>query len=425
MLLQRITLSKLRLGALGISLLLLAAGGGYWLGQHRVRVELAGFRPPRVEVVNKVVPPAYREIDFALFWQVWEELERSYLDPSAIDPEKMVYGAIAGMTSALGDPYTAFLAPDENRQNKENLSGSFFGVGIQIGYKDGRLAVIAPLKDTPAQQAGIEPGDFILRIIDPGRGIDRDTQGIPIPEAVSLIRGDRGTTVTLRLFREGVDEPFDVNVTRSEILIPSVELVLVTPDDGSDSVVAHLKLMQFGERTKEEWDKAIGEILESRPTLSGVVLDMRNNPGGYLSGAVEVASEFLSDGTVVIQQGRYRSETFEVREGGRLDGIPVVVLVNQGSASASEIVAGALRDRRGIQVVGEETFGKGTVQEARDLAGGAGLHVTTSKWVLPSGQEISERGLTPDVTVELVKEEAGQEEVDEQLEKAIEVLLES
>lgn len=418
---RSITLAQIRRTAVLLALLILAIGVGYWYGQHRIKVSLSRSRPVEVEIINRAVPPQ-RQVNFALFWQVWEELETSYLYPDRIDEEKMVYGAISGMTAALGDPYTTFLAPDENRQNKENLSGTFYGIGIQIGYKDRQLTVIAPLTDSPAKRAGIKPGDFILRISDAGKGIDRDTQGMPLPEAVSLIRGDRGTTVTLKLLREGAQEPFEVPVQREEIIIPSVELVFVPDGLPGGSQVAHLKLMQFGERTKKEWDVAVDRILSQRGTLSGIVLDMRDNPGGFLSGAIEITGDFVANGTVVVQQGKSRSETFNADGNGRLLEIPVIVLVNGGSASASEIVAGALRDRRGVPLVGETTFGKGTVQEAKDLPGGGGLHVTTSKWILPSGTEIGESGLVPDKQVELVEEPEGEAEIDEQLEKALEAI---
>lgn len=423
MVMRPIPIRKIRNVVIVLSLLILSGGVGYWFGLYRLQVEFGDFlKKPEVEVINKAQPLEKRSIDFSLFWQVWEELGRSFIDPASIDPEKMVYGAIAGMTASLGDPYTVFLAPSENRQSKENLSGSFFGVGIQIGYKDKQLTVIAPIKDMPAERAGIKAGDLILRIIDEGKGVDRETQGLPLPEAVSLIRGDLGTSVILKIYREGVEEPFDVKIVREEILIPSVELELLPIKGQEGKFVAHLKLTQFGERTDAEWKEAVSEILLQGSKVVGVVLDVRNNPGGFLSGSIEIAGEFLKGGTVVVQQGRFESKTFKVENPGRLVGVPIVILVNEGSASASEIVAGALRDRLGAVIIGEQTFGKGTVQEAKDLAGGAGLHVTTSKWILPSGQEINDRGLTPDMVVSLEEEEEGQEEVDEQLEKAIEIL---
>lgn len=426
-----VTLRAIRRMALYLSGLVIFMGIGYFLGERGIVFRL-GVPPqaPVVSVVNREVPLQHRDVDFSLFWQVWEELERSYLKPDAIDEEKMVHGAISGMTAALGDPYTVFLPPLENQQTKENLSGSFYGIGIQIGYKDHQLTVIAPLKNMPAEKAGVMAGDMILRIIDKKEGVDRDTQGLPLPEAVSLIRGEQGTEVTLSLLREGMEEPFEKTIVRREIVIPSVELEFVQrapTEEGtaeSEAFVAHLQVFQFGERTKEEWESAVGKVLSRKSEIVGVVLDLRNNPGGYLSGSVDLASEFLRGGVVVVQQGRLQSETFQAGKEGRLVGIPVIVLVNKGSASASEIVAGALRDRLGAKIVGEQTFGKGTVQEARDLSEGAGLHVTTSRWILPSGTEINDRGLKPDFEVEDVAQGEGEEPVDEQLEKAMEVLSE-
>lgn len=418
----KITLGKIRNLALYLSILIVVGGVSYRLGEKQAKLNLSAIDPREILVINKDQPGKYREVDFSLFWRVWEELEKSYIDPTKVDSEQMVYGAIKGMTASLGDLYTAFLPPTDNKQNKENLSGSFYGVGIQIGFKDRRLAVIAPLEGMPAEEAGIKAGDFIFHIRDSVRGTDRDTDGISLPEAVSLIRGDKGTQVSLTVYREGLEEPEEITVKRDEIVIPSVELAFVSSaDEELVGEVAHLKLLQFGERTEKEWEAAVSEIVSRERSLAGVVLDMRNNPGGFLNGAVDIASEFISEGTIVVQQGRSASETFSVSKRGKFFDIPVVVLINGGSASASEIVAGALRDRRSVQLIGEQTFGKGTVQVLRDFSGGAGLHVTTSKWILPSGQAINDKGLAPDV--EVVLENGEDEEIDEQLEKAIAALV--
>jgi carboxyl-terminal processing protease len=425
MLKTSITLKHVRNATLILSLLVLSGGIGFLLGERKLEIRLSKLTP-FVEVINRSQPIEHRSMDFSLFWQVWDELEQSYLDPTKVDKEQMIYGAISGMTASLRDPYTVFLPPDDNKQNKENLSGSFYGVGIQIGFKKFQLVVIAPLAGMPAERAGVEAGDIILNIKDDKKGVDRDTQDITLPEAVSLIRGELRTDVTLKLYREDVEEPIEVKLVREEIIIPSVELSYLPVDSeelgnsSKDKRIAHIKLTQFGERTMEEWNEIIEETLSLEGMLMGIILDMRNNPGGYLSGSVEIASEFLSDGTVVVQQGRYQSETFSVIEGGKLKGIPVVVLVNQGSASASEIVAGALRDRAAVTIVGEKTFGKGTVQEARNIPGGAGLHITTAEWILPSGKKINGEGLIPDYEVEDIDDD---EEIDEQLEKAKEILL--
>lgn len=413
MLLKSVKIRSIRNGLLLLCTIILSGGIGYWFGQHQLEVNLKSL-PALVKVINKTEAGRTKAVDFSLFWQVWQELERSYLRPGDVDYEKMVYGAISGMTSALGDPYTVFLSPRENRQTKENLYGSFFGVGIQIGYKNRQLAVIAPLKDMPAAKAGIMAGDYIIKIKDEAKDIEVETQDITIPEAVSLIRGEKNSKVLLTLFREGMNDTFVKELVREEIVISSVDLEFMNQGE-----IAYLGLTQFGDRTMEEWEVAVLEIADKRQQLQGIVLDLRDNPGGFLNGAVEFASEFLSEGVVVVQQGRNESQTFKVQPGGKLVGMPLVILVNEGSASASEILAGSLRDRLGVKLVGTQTFGKGTVQESKDLVEGAGIHITTAEWVLPSGTRINGVGLTPDYQVELQDDEAG---IDEQLEKAIEIL---
>jgi len=398
------TLKQVRKTILILTLVLLAGFGGFWWGERRAK---------KIPLQLNIVEP--KEVDLSLFWDVWQRLEGDYLDKSALDQEKMVYGAIKGITQSLGDPYTVFLEPGENKRAKEDLDGSFGGVGIQLGYKDRRLAVIAPLKGTPAEKAGVKAGDLILRIVDEQKEVDQETTGISLPEAVNLIRGPKGQPVTLTLFSEGEEKPREVEIVRGTIIVPSVEVEFI---NAKDAKIAHLKLMKFGERTSREWEEAVGEI--NATDCAGVILDLRNNPGGYLNGAVFIASEFLKSGVVVKQEGKRETKTYSVNRRGKLLDYPLSILVNKGSASASEIVAGALRDRGRAKTVGERTFGKGTVQEAQDLSGGAGLHITTARWLLPSGAWIGEEGIEPDYVVELDEEREG----DEQLEKAIEVLLE-
>lgn len=353
-------------------------------------------------------------VDLSLFWDVWGRLEENFLDKDKLSAEEMTAGAIKGMVASLGDPYTVFLKEKENEQAKEDLNGSFEGVGIQLGYKDKRLAVIAPLEGMPAKAAGVKAGDLILRIKDEKKGVDQDTIDISLPEAVSLIRGPRHQSVTLTLFSEGDDKSHDVTIVRDTILVPSVELEFIAEGD-----VAYLKLMRFGDRTDDEWRQAVGKIEPRTNWLKGVVLDLRNNPGGYLEGAVFIAGEFLKSGLIVKQEGKGEPQAYSVNRRGRLTEIPLVILVNEGTASASEILAGALRDHQRAQIVGERTFGKGTIQEAQDLAGGAGLHITTARWLLPSGSWIGKEGLEPDVAVEMDEEKEG----DEQLEEAIKLLI--
>ncbi|MGB9637497.1 MAG: S41 family peptidase, partial [Microgenomates group bacterium] len=339
--------------------------------------------------------------------------------------------AISGMVASLGDPYTVFLPPAENQTAKSDLRGDFEGVGIQIDYKqtadsqndsdkDKKLVVVAPLAGTPAERAGIKAGDVILRIVDEARKIDKSTQGISLPEAVDLIRGPKGSVVRLTIQREGVEKPFEVALKRETIVVKSVELKF---QENNGKAVAVLKLSRFGERTEAEWKEAVASIKgqeAKNKNFAGIILDLRNNPGGLLQGSVFIASEFLARGIVVQQdKGVDGKEVYEVDRHGLLLKEPLVVLVNGGSASASEIVAGALQETGRARLVGEKTFGKGTVQEAEDLPGGAGLHVTVAAWLLPSGKSIDKQGVKPDIEI---KNEEKDLSKDAQLQKAIELL---
>ena len=379
-------------------LVVVSAVTAYRLGQKSVAATAAG------------------KADLTMFWDVWSKLEANYLDKEVIDPQKMVYGAIAGMTAALDDPYTSFFPPTENTRSREDLSGEFSGVGIQLGFVDKTLAVMAPLPGNPAERAGIKAGDLILRIKDEAKSLDKDTSGINLLDAVDYIRGRKGTTVVLTIYREKDDQPKDYVLVRDTINVPSVELTWV----GKDKKAAQIKVNRFGDKTLDEWNKAVSEVITRGGR--GVILDLRNNPGGYLQRAIDLGSEFIADGVIVQQQGKDSTESFGVDRRGRLYGMPLVVLVNRGSASAAEILAGALQERLGVKLVGEKTFGKGTVQEVLDLAGGAGVHITIAKWNLPSGKNIHKDGITPDVVVEYVADEKNPLK-DNQLDKAIETLI--
>ncbi len=364
---------------------------------------------PLITVSNQATPSQVN-VDFAPFWQVWDIVTSRYLERDQIDPQKLVWGAIAGMVKAIGDPYTAFLTPEENREVKEELEGVYSGVGIQLGFKDKKLVVIAPLSGTPAEAAGVQAGDFILKIDD------KETADLSLPEAVKMIRGAVGTKVKLTFLREGKNEPFDLELTRASIVVKSVEVKIKSTPKGK---VAVIKLSRFGEKTNEEWDEAVSQVLSAN--VKGVVLDVRNNPGGFLNGAVYVASEFLT-GKIVGQAGIDGDPQFiTAGRKGKLLSMPLVALVNKGSASAAEIVAGALQVRGRAKLVGETTFGKGTIQDTNDLPSGGGVHVTIAKWLLPNGQDINGSGVKPDVEV-AVGEQDLQQEQDPQLDKALEIL---
>lgn len=429
-------LRKVRNIVIVLALIILAGSIGYDLGRKKIAVEW-GKHKPYVTIENKY-PLESRDIDFGLFWEVWGRLEKNYIDRQNLVPQEMVWGAIKGMVAALDDPYTVFLPPEENKRSKEDLAGSFEGIGAQLGIKEKRIMVVAPLKGMPAEEAGLLAGDYILEVDG------EDTSGWTLPEAVNNIRGPKGTEVMLTILREGGDGPLEIAIVRGTINVPSIETDL----SGAECVestpsgcrlveveecvacprVAVLRLYRFGDRTNGEWEEAVSEVLRMEDEtesggneFAGLIFDLRNNPGGYLQGAVYIASEFIAAGDIVKQEMTDgTSEMFRVRRRGRLTEVPLVVLVNNGSASASEIVAGAIKYHKRAELVGSKTFGKGSVQEAQELSGGAGLHVTTAKWLLPNGEWIDENGIEPDVEVENNLDEP---ERDEQLEKAVELLL--
>lgn len=366
--------------------------------------------------IDRRLPESAQTLDFSLFWQVWDTLGAFYFDSENLNEADMVYGAIKGMVAAVGDPYTVFLSPRENEVTAEDLDGSFQGVGIQIGYRGNKLAVIAPLPDSPAERAGIRPGDIIAGIKDDAKKIDTTTQGMTLPEAVQIIRGQSGTKITLALLRDSSDQIILVDVTRQEIQVPSVILTFV----GENQDIAHLRVLKFGAETEKEWNNAIIEILKKN-SLKGIALDVRNDPGGYLQGAVDLASDFLETGNVVVieEKADGTRQEFKTTTLGRLRSIDnVVVLVNKGSASASEILAAALRDNKKIRLVGEATFGKGTIQDRQELDGGVALHITTARWLTPKNTWVNEKGLEPDIQIEDDTETSE----DEQLEEALRLI---
>lgn len=406
----RLKLSTLRTIILVIAFSLLFGSIGYTIGKKDTAIEWNG-KNASVSIINNM-PPQDKNIDFGLFWEVWDRLETDYIDKSKLDYQKMVWGAISGMTASLEDPYTVFLPPEQNKEAKDGLNGTFEGIGAQLGSKEGKIVVVAPLKGMPAEVAGIRAGDWILKVND------EETGGWTVPQTVDKIRGPKGEKVRLTVLHEGEDKPSEIEVKRDTIQVPSVETEF-------RDTVAILKLYQFGDNTNTEWEKAVKtiqtECFTGTKKCKGIVFDVRNNPGGYLQGSVFVASEFLKDGTVVVQEhASGRREVYEVNRKGSFTTIPLVVLINKGSASASEIVAGALKVRGRAKLVGEQSFGKGSVQEAQDLSGGAGLHITTAKWLLPDDSWISGTGVSPDV---VVVDDPETKEVDEQLEKAIETLI--
>ncbi len=386
-----------------------------------------GNRPAVEKVLNVLgqePPPQYAGVDFSLFWDVWSRLEDKYVDKTKIDRTKSVYGAIEGLVKSLGDPYTEFLPPAETKQFQEDIKGSFEGIGAEIGMRKGVLTIIAPLKNTPAERAGLKAGDKIFKIDD------TVTADLTLDEAVRLIRGPKGTEVKLTVLRDSFEKTKEIKITRDTI---RVEILSTERGGGSGGGgesktaippdVFVIKLNHFTENAAFQFRKAVQEFYASG--ADKLVLDLRNNPGGFLVIAVDIASWFLPPGETVVRE-RHADGTEEVhRSSGYrlLENIPTVVLVNEGSASASEIVAGALRDLRGSKLVGTKTFGKGSVQEVINLQDSSSLKITIAKWITPKGEEINGKGLEPDVKVEVPAEpKEGEKEKDFILEKGIEVL---
>jgi carboxyl-terminal processing protease len=354
----------------------------------------------------KICPP--EEIDFSLFWEAYHKLQEKFVDKEKIDIQKIIYGAISGMVNSLQDPYTVFLTPEQSKRFEEDVKGTFEGVGMEIGIKKGQLQVIAPLEGTPAQRAGLKAGDKILKIDD------KSTEGMTLEEAVSLIRGPKGTKVKLTIFREGWEKEREFEIVREVIQVPSLKWEM--KDD-----IIYLRIYQFSERASFDFAKAAIEIL-SKPSQK-MILDLRDNPGGYLEVAQDIAGWFLEEGKTVVIEDFGNGERKEYKSEGpaKFSDYKIVVIINQGTASGAEILAGALRDNLGTILIGEKSFGKGSVQEMEKLSGGSSLKITVAKWLTPKGKLISEIGLEPDVKVEMTEKDF-EEGKDPQLDKAIEIL---
>ncbi|MCD6552431.1 MAG: S41 family peptidase [Anaerolineae bacterium] len=356
----------------------------------------------------EATPLPDEEAQFQIFWEAWRLIEENFDGPIP-DVRTRTYGAINGMLQTLGDDHTVLLSPEYAAIFGEDLSGSFEGIGALVKMReDGKLMIVEPFKGQPAERAGVQAGDIVL-------AVDGVTlQGLNLYEAIALIRGPKGTVVSLTIEREGVEQPFDIQVERARIEIPVVETRML------EGGIAYISLFEFSEPAPARFREALQELLEQEPR--GLILDLRGNPGGYLGAAVSIGSEFISDGLILRERAKGGREIEHPATGNgvALD-IPLVVLVDGGTASASEIVAGALQDHGRAVLIGEQTFGKGTVQIGYDLSDGAELRITIAHWFTPNGRAIEKEGLTPDIVVEMTQEDkdAGR---DPQLERAIEYL---
>lgn len=346
-----------------------------------------------------------------LFWETLGEIQERYIGRDKLDNQKLIEGAARGMANSLNDPYTVFLDSEELKKFNEGIDGIFEGIGTEIGIKNNIITVIAPLEDSPAQKAGIKSGDKILKINE------TVTVDMTVEQAVEKIRGPKGTTVSLLINREGFGEAKEIKITREVINVPSVKWTMK-----KDSI-AYVQLFRFGPKTEtiSELNRVAREIINSG--AKKIVLDLRNNPGGFLETSVEAASIFMPSGKLVVTEDYGNGKKEEYKTSGKplFEDYPLVILVNQGSASAAEILAGALRDQKQTLLIGEKTFGKGSVQELESLKQGGALKITVAKWLTPSGKSINDEGLKPDVEVKSV-EEPEDSEKDAQLDKAIEII---
>ena len=367
--------------------------------------------------VNKVVnilgkeSPVVSETDFAPFWEVWNDINEKHPNASKTSDQDKIYGAISGLVNSLNDPYSVFFEPDEAKLFEDGIQGNFGGVGMEVGMKNKILTVIAPLKDTPAYKADIKSGDKILKIDD------AVTSSMSVEKAIKLIRGDVGTTVRLTIFREGDKEPREIKIVRDTINIPTLDTEI--RKDG----IFVIRLYSFSANSAELFRTALKEFSNSQSDK--LLLDLRGNPGGYLDSAVSMSSWFLEAGKTVVtedygnnsKQKVYRSQGYNVFT----DKLKFVILIDSGSASASEILAGAMQDYKKAILVGEQSYGKGSVQEVVKVTADTILKITVAKWLTPNGNSISEKGLTPDYEVLFTKKDL-ENKNDAQLNKAVELL---
>lgn len=383
---------------LAVSLIL---GSGFWLGIKFGHI----FVPLKNYVSNNNSNNPYN-VDLKIFWETWDAIHEYYFKDKNISDKDRVYGAAKGLVQSLNDPYSEFFTPDEAKKFQEDVSGSFGGIGAEIGKKDNFIIIVSPLKNSPAEKAGLKPGDKILLINS------TSTDGMSVENAVKIIRGKEGTEVKLTILREGWEKPKEFKIIRDIIEVPTLDY------DVQDKILI-IKLYSFNINTERLFYEAVLDGF-ARKNAKALILDLRNNPGGYLDVAVDLAGWFLKKGTLIVEERKSNGEKNPYVANGNavLVNIPTVILINKGSASASEILAGALQIQRGIKLIGEETFGKGTVQRLINLSDGSSLKITVANWVLPNGQILEGNGLKPDIIVELTEDSKD----DLQLQKAIEVI---
>ena len=403
-------MNKKKLAAIAVVVVILGLSsfGSYYFGLQK---GLQDTKNIVIEGISGGEPPeGATTADFSVFWQAWDKLKKEHISGKEISDQNLVYGAIRGLTKSLDDPNTIFFDPEDYKKFNQDISGSFSGIGAEIGIRNDQLIVIAPLKGSPAEHVGLMAKDKILKIDD------KETFDLNVDEAVKLIRGPEGTKVTLNILRNGWDKPKDFEIVREPIEIPTVDWSM------KEGGIAYIQLYNFNANTDLAFYRAMVDIILEKKA-KGVILDLRNNPGGYLNVAVDLAGWVLGKGDVVAKERFADGNERSFKAGGNetLKNIPMVILINGGSASASEILAGALKYNRGIKLIGEKSFGKGTVQELQELKDDSALKITVANWLLPDDSIIEKNGLTPDIEVKLTEEDINTDK-DPQLDKAIEVL---
>lgn len=412
------TKSSVKKIAAGLGVLIIVAAvfsGGIYYGQKNQTSLISRLMEKRLAYSENVDPATNNgatissDVNFDLYWEVWQNLKVDFVDKNKIVDKEMFYGSLKGLAASMGDPYTIFMDPKTTKEFNDDLAGTFEGIGAEVGLRNEIVTIIAPLDGLPAAKAGIKAGDKII-------AIDGKTAlGLSADEAVKLIRGPKGTKVTLTIMRNKTDKPKDYTITRDIIIVKSV-----TTELRKDGIYV-IKVSNFNNDTDALFAAAVQNILIKNP--KGLILDLRNNPGGYLESAIMMASEWVKEGPVVVEQfnNNRRNEDFALGN-ARLANFPTIVLVNGGSASASEIVAGALRDYKKATIVGENTYGKGSVQTIKDLSDGSSLKVTVAKWLTPAGDAINDKGIKPNVEIKFTQDNIDKN-IDPQFNKALELLL--
>ncbi len=381
---------------------------GFFLGQSNVESDDAQIITKTSDTLASIFSNS-QNIDTKLFQEVWDTLHGEYIDKTKIDDSKLYYGSIYGMVAALGDPHTTFMDPDSFQEFQSDLKGEFSGIGAEIGRKNNMIMIIAALPGTPAEKAGLKSGDRILAVDK------KDVVDLSADQVVSFIRGEKGTKVTLSILSKGENTAKDVTITRDKISVPSVSYQ-------KENGIAVIKITSFNDDTSKVFENTARKILNDNP--KGLIIDLRGNPGGYLDKAVDLAGYWLEPGQVVVREEfADKSRNLEHKAAGSISlrKFKTVVLVNEGSASASEILAGALQDYNIAQLVGQKTYGKGSVQQLIDLRSDSALKITVAKWLTPMGTSIEPDGITPDELVELTIDDYNNDQ-DPQMDKAIELI---